>query len=282
MLLARYVGVVAFAVMSAFDAGPPGDRAPRPVPDDAGSTVDPAVEASRAAFDRGTTMYETQRFDEAIDAFTEAFTQAAEIEDDDLRARSASTMLFNLARAHLGAFGVDRNVEHLRQAERLMIKYREGEREAGRDPDSDVDMRRLEREIAAAMASVEARQEPETEPEPGPNRRLLWAGVGTAAASSLGLGVMAGGLAVGQRAESDYRDEPSGSGRADLDARGRTANIVAIAGGATAGALVVIGAGLIGAAYLRKDDTQDRRAARLTVSPALGRDGAGVVLGGRF
>lgn len=268
------------------------DDAGAPDPIEATST-DPAVIAARRSFDRGTTLYETQRFDEAVDAFTEAFELAAEIADEELRRRTSSTMLFNLARVHLGAFSVDRKVEHLRQAENLLHKYRAAEQEMGRDPDSDVDLRRLERELHAALDDVEAAENART-PNLGdgdgggdrarPNKALFWSGVGSCVVAGAGLGVMGAGLGMGAAANDDYLTEASADGRETIDRRGQTGNILAIAGGASAGVFAAVGTGLLVAAYKKADRSGAATSTgrRLWVHGRFSRDGAGVMLGGRF
>lgn len=267
---------------------PARSAASEPESDSADS--DPAAAEARRAFNRGTTLYETQRFDEAIEAFTSAFELAAEIEDEELRRRTSSVMLFNLARVHLGSFSVDRNVEHLRQAENLLHKYRAAEQEMGHDPDSDVDLRRLERELAGALEDVEAERQRSAGPDPQagdrkskPQPALFWSGVGSFALAGASLGVMGAGLGLGSVAEQDYVGEPTASGREDIDQRGRNANILAIAGGASAGVFAAVGTGLIVAAYRKgRGDQTHLEPPRWWVRGHAVREFAGVSLGGRF
>src|SRR5690349_10620400 len=110
--------------------------------------ADPAAPAeasdeARELFQAGQAKYETHDYDGAIEAFTAAFAKAEQIDDDELRDEALARLGFNLARAHVSAYDIDKDPEHLSLARRLIADYRGHERALGRDPDTDTDLQRL-------------------------------------------------------------------------------------------------------------------------------------------
>lgn len=257
---------------------------------------EPESPSAQRAYDEGIAAYETSDFSGAIESFSRAFSLAAEIEDPTKRGLAMNRLRFNLARAHLGAWTIDRQVEHLRTAQSLVEAYREEERREGRDPDADVELKGFERELNTAMSATggpggegegEGASDP-TRPASGPtpsspdvsvsidrSRTPIVVGSVLTGAGGLSLGMMAVALAQGQASRAAYLNEPTADGRSQIDRQGNTWNVVAgVAGGVGAG-LVVAGVAALAVGIKRR---------RTAVSPtvAFGRGHLTLGLGGRF
>ncbi len=224
-----------------------------------GVPPEPSSQAEAAAeYEAGITAYETRDYAGAIEAFTRAFELAAEIEDEDKRATAMNRLRFNLARAHVGAFGIEQDPKHLRTAESLLVDYRKQERRQGRNPDADVDLHRLEQELENALDAIEpaaaAAEGPEPAPgpsvdldEPAPERRRgrIIAGGTLLGLGAASLGVMGYSLARGSALKQEYLDDPTASGRSSLADQGRQWNVIAGVTGGVGGALAIGGAALL-------------------------------------
>ncbi len=119
------------------------------------------------------------------------------------------------------------------------------------------------------------------EPSRQPGDRMVQAGVGVVVAGLLGYGLMAAGLGIGNRAETDLNalpDRDDISTRRDVLARGRLGNQLAIAGAVTATVAMAVGIPLI--AIGRRRHEAGTTSATLVVGGMAGAFGAHVR--GRF
>jgi hypothetical protein len=185
--------------------------------------ADPDVEA-RELFEEGQAKYDTHDFDGAIEAFTAAYARAEKIEDGELRDEALARLGFNLARAHVSAYDVDHDDEHLVLARRLLADFRGHERELGRDPDSDTDLQRLEAELAelerkrdetngAAPVAPETIKRERTRRQAGISLLVLAAPFG---------GVTVAGALMGVAAKQQFETVDTLDARRDAQTRGRT------------------------------------------------------------
>jgi tetratricopeptide (TPR) repeat protein len=184
----------------------------------------PDVEA-RELFQDGQAKYDTHDYDGAIEAFTAAFASAEQIEDADVRDEALARLSFNLARAHVSAYDIDHDDEHLVLARRLLADYRGHERELGRDPDIDTDVQRLEAELAKReRARDEAKgASPSISPMAEKRDRTRRnAGISLLVLAAPFGGVAVAGALVGVAARNQFETVNTGDARRDAQTRGRT------------------------------------------------------------
>jgi hypothetical protein len=195
--------------------------------------TDPGEDA-RALFEVGQAKYDTHDYEGAIEAFTAAYARAEQIEDTDLRDDALARLGFNLARAHVSAYDIEHDADHLVLARRLIADYRGYERARGRDPDTDTDVQRLENELSereqqrAETTTVDANTVDTTvAPEVSKrDRKRRKAGI-----SLLVLTAPFGGLAVatailGAGAKTDFETVNTGDARRDAQSLGRTSDLL--------------------------------------------------------
>lgn len=242
-------------------------------------------EAAQKAYDRGLSERDGGRFAAAAREFAVAYSQ---IPEDQRELRAA--VLFDLVEAHRQAFarggqrrGAEHPAAHLCSADRALADFMEAEQErkrgkknadvvratrlreevrqefmAAKATESDLDCAALELpRVADESPTGDAPRSADSAKKPPPSRPLLIAGGVTAGLGLVMLGVMAGGLARGQKAEAEgsalvlanptlLPDDPQLQA---IDRRGHSGNAMAIAGGvigslalATGVALLVVGA----------------------------------------
>lgn len=282
----------------------------QPVPAEAG---DPLTTAQQL-YDRGRAKFETADYRAAIELWTEAY---ATVPDTPQGNQVKVLLIYNLATAREKAFDVSRDPGELRQAQILLRNFEqsivalygegeeaEAERVKVQERIAALDGRLAEHEAARAEDEDEDDGEDQaqgdgdgedqaddssqapapsaTEPvadQPVPGRRgLVIAGSAVALLGAVGLGVMAGGIGMGARANDLSRLEPDDlEGRRAQFERGRAGNMIAIIGGAAGGALLVSGAVLLGLGLRRGSSER-----AVAVHPAVGAGRAGLVLQGRF
>jgi hypothetical protein len=217
---------------------------------------DPDTEA-RALFEEGQAKYDTHDYDGAIDAFTAAYARAEQIEDAAVRDEALARLGFNLARAHVSAYDIDHDDEHLVLARRLLADFRGYERALGRDPDTDTDVQRLEAELAErererqrdrdAAAASEQRDDQAAATELGERQRKRRA----AGISMLVLAAPFGGIAVAGaimagQAKRQFESVTTGDARRDAQARGQTGDVLLGVGIGLAVLSAATGATLLG------------------------------------
>ena len=253
----------------------------------AARAADPLAEA-QDRYERGAAKFETADYEGAIALWTDAYSMVpATPENTEIKV----LLLYNLATAREKAFEVDGKVSHLRQALILLDGFASsvtalyGEGEEGKAEAARVAERR-----AAILARIEAAEgRPGEGPGEGPagpdpaevearrGRTLTIAGAALLGAGGLALGLMGAGLGMGAAANDVSGLDPDDvSGRRDQFERGRLGNTLAIAGGAAAGPLVIVGAALLGVGMKKS------RRAQAAAAPALGRGFVGVSVRGRF
>jgi tetratricopeptide (TPR) repeat protein len=265
------------------------------------SAEDPAAETAQELYSRGRSLYGTSDYQGAIDAFTEAFISADQINDDQLRYNVNSALTFNLARAHVKAYGNDREPAHLRKATDLLDKYLgldldSEDRQHGRDlldeTRTKLDAHEAkEAKAAAEAARVQAAKEESGEPgvplpqqndQPTPDGKPGHAAPGLRVGGFIGLGVgvvgvgvMGVGMMMGNSAQQDYEAGPSREDRDAALAAGATANAVTYAGAAVGAVGLIAGGVMLGIAAKK-----NRRGVAAT--PVLAPGFAGASLSARF
>jgi tetratricopeptide (TPR) repeat protein len=241
--------------------------------------ADPSDEA-RALFEQGQAKYETHDYDGAIDSFTAAFAKAEQIDDDDVRDEVLARLGFNLARAHVSAFDIDQDIEHLGAARRLVADFRGHERALGRDPDTDTDLQRLEaelfereRELAKAeRAAQDSDQDPDQDAAAGARtRRKRAAGISLLVLSAPFAGLTVTSAILGAEAKSDFQTVTTGDARRTAQTLGRTSDLLFGLGIGLAVISAATGATLLG---LSAKSTKAQVSARATLG--------GFVLEGKF
>jgi hypothetical protein len=209
----------------------PGD--PEPGPD---------TEA-RELFEQGQAKYDTHDYDGAIEAFTAAYARAEQIEDSTVRDEAVARLGFNLARAHVSAYDIDHDDEHLVLARRLLADFRGHERELGRDPDNDTDVQRLEGELAER----ERQRNEAVAPELGKrDRKRRSAGISMLVLAAPFGGIAVAGAIMGAQAKSAFETVTTGDARRDAQARGRTGDVLLGVGIGLAVLSAATGATLLG------------------------------------
>ncbi|MCA9653156.1 MAG: hypothetical protein KC501_24800 [Myxococcales bacterium] len=263
-----------------------GEPAAGPGPGDA----EPGREDIGELWQQAQARIDTAKYDEAIEGLDRLYELIAL--DPDAAALRLRVQ-WALHRAHLGAHGVDGELEHLLVARDLLEKYREAL------PPGEVDQRD---EASAALERVqglideqEAREAAEREQaererreqeqrereqqerareqqEPGPDelrepppprdtsrRGMVIAGAVGSGLGLVGMGVMAGGLGFASRAIDTFKTQPDERVAARDDIR--KGNAIAIAGAAAGGVLLVGGAVLLGLGLRRRAATTGSLAA---------------------
>lgn len=193
---------------------------------------------AKRLFDEGIARYDAADFAGAIEVFTLALSELRSQGVSDFRIRGL--LLFNIGRAHTRAYGIDEEVEHLRQAKSIFTSFID---EAQEHPDkvdaADIEEAKaqlveVDELLAASNQTAPATDKPNRErkpkrdrPEPtGDPKQLRTMGIGlTAGGVALlggGIGMMAWGAGFGAAAERKV---------AGLDDLGLPADSVAFADG---------------------------------------------------
>ncbi len=182
----------------------------------------PTQAKARELFEDGQAKYETHDYDGAIEAFTAAYQQAQQIEDAVVRDEALARLGFNLARAHVSAYDVDHDEQHLVLARRLLSDFRGHERELGRDPDSDTDVQRLE----AELTERERRRDDATTVAPERDRKRRRAGISLLVLAAPFGGVAVAGALMGAAAKNEFETVTTGDARRDARTRGRAGDVL--------------------------------------------------------
>jgi tetratricopeptide (TPR) repeat protein len=255
------------------------------------SAADDKLAKAKALFDEGAGMYAQGKYEEALQAFLAAQSFYASPE-----------FLRNIAQTY----------ERLDQPAQA-ISYYEAYLRAG-DPEDRGNLERrieqLREQLERGAAADQAAATPTTEPTPEtaaaaapatkPGRPLIITGAvlaGVGVAAGAGIGAWAGSEAADRSDQVDRLNagNPDGLTLAqarDLDEEGQRFDTIQIVGYAVGGALLVTGAALIGVGAMknakaaRGASAARRRGSTLArgvgLAPLLGRDAAGLTVGGRF
>ena len=276
----------------------------------------PAQQA-QTLFERGVSRYEVSDYPGAIENFTHAYDQSRKIEDAALRGRVLHALQFNLARAHVKAYGIDEDRQHLRIAIDLFGKYLAEGAELGIELEAEVLMERAKRELDAqkladanqrerdrkedsgesslpddgvterdsdSRSDDEARQPGEQGADRGPSHQgrksLRIGGYVSLGLAAVGAGMLAGGMVMGVKADDDYEQASTGVDATNAQDRGRLANSLTVAGAASFGVFGTVGVALLVVDKMRR--TRGATARTIRVAPQVTRSTAGLVLGGQF
>jgi tetratricopeptide (TPR) repeat protein len=262
---------------------------------------------AQALFTEGVTLYKMSDYQAALEQFKKAFKLSMKIEDDEMRARVLHALQFNLARAHVKTYEIDRDMQHLRVAVDLLNKYSSSSDEFGADEGAEQLLAYAQAELTRAtpapspvvrsendtsqsgaeVDSDESVKSGEQKPLDNANRRSNPSGkalrIGGYVALGLGaasLGLVGGGMAMGAKAKRDYADAGTASDYDSAISRGNTGNALALTGAVAAG--VLLSAGVVLLVVEKKKGSRATQAARLRFAPQMGSDGGGVWLGGVF
>lgn len=301
----RPVAVLLATLLTGAGASARAEPAPQPSSEGPQPAADDPLAEAQALYERGRARFETADYSGAIGLWSDAY---ALVPDDASGGQIKTLLLYNIATARERAFEVSRDPSQLRQARILMEDFEAGIDELyGEGPEAEAERRRVQDKIAAlderiaeheqaagrgsdTAAQPEPEPEPKPEPEPedlgtdesatdAPGRGLVIGGAVSLSLGAAGLGMMAAGLGLGSGANDISDLDPNDiAARRDRFDRGRTGNALAIAGGVTAGVLVVTGSVLL-ALGLRRNRN---KASAVALRPSVGPQGAGVVLGGRL
>ena len=256
-----------------------------------------ALDQARELHQRATDMFKTSEFDRAIDLWLQAYSMVPPTEDN---ATIRNAIVFNLCKAQIEQYYIDRDVTRLRKAQRLLRNYLadfravHGEGESAEREKERVDeiLSEIERELERAEgkqntpeptpAVVEPLPTQDEEPAkpidktPRPGTGLIVGGAVTTAAGLGLLGAMIGGSVRGKNLRNDA-DDPMTPAEdiPQLDADGKTANQLAIATG-------IIGGILLGGGVAMLVVGAKKRSQSVAWSPVLSPGFVGISSGGRF
>ncbi|MCA9718522.1 MAG: hypothetical protein KC468_27880, partial [Myxococcales bacterium] len=221
---------------------------------------DADIREAERLFEEGRVHYETSDYLKAVDSYKQAYALAQRINDVEFRREVVGALLFNLARAHARAYGLDSDIAHLRQADELIGRYLALELTPEDQTSGEELQQKIQDELAAAEPETPVEPdepEPEPAPEPAadeapaddvdakPATGLLIAGGVVTGLSAVGLGIMTAGMVSGRRAIDRYNAAADGGAREDIDQLGRRMNALAVAGGVLAGVLLTTGVALL-------------------------------------
>ncbi len=120
-----------------------------------------ADQEASVLYEEGETLYETSDYAGAVVQFTAAYRKAREIEDPKRRTVVINALMFNLARAHKKAYGVDGDPAHLGQARELLQKHASPEE---REVTAEELLREIETELARLSGEPVRPKRAETDP----------------------------------------------------------------------------------------------------------------------
>lgn len=295
---------------------PPESVEPPPTEQTTAAPSEPDLSEAKRLFDEGTARYDAADFSGAIEVFTLALSELRKQGITDFRIRGS--LLFNIGRTHMKAYGIDEEVEHLRQAKSVFNRFIE---EAELHPDevdpADIDEARtqlveIDRLLAAEAATPAAEtqggkkkkpkrerqpKEPRDRPEPkGDPKKLKASGIGLLAGGGAllvgGVGMLAWGAtfvpaAERQVAALDDLELPDNS-PAFMDgdafiARERSKGSVWMGVGGFTAVLGVAGVAVGIRQLVTAKRVREHHTARAwTPTAAFGRDGVWFGVSGRF
>jgi hypothetical protein len=279
---------------TAGDAGDAGDGDATETGAEEEAAPELSEEAKRAQqlFYDGSAQFSAADYTGAIEKFTEALKI---VTSEGLDPTIRGALLINLARAHLKAYDVSRDVTHLRSAREI---YSRIIREADRAGYSDDDIKESEtglEELDAKLAELEAQDSApspaptstnseQDEGEAGGGKRTI--GIALAASGGVLIAGGAGALGWGTTYESFAEDSVAESGEQGfesaneyIDQQKQRGQQWMIAGGAAAGVGLAV---LVTGVVLIVKDGKEQKSAKLNLSPVVSRAGSGLVLTGRF
>ena len=252
---------------------------------------DDPLEQAQALYERGRAAFETADYDGAITAWTDAYSSVPDTPD---AARIKALLIYNIATAREKLYSVTNDPKHLRQAKSLLEEFEKSIPALYAADDVAAETERVRERIGAIDGQLSEADSGSDSgsgtssgsgPGSGTGRGADDGGssdgkglvIGGAVALGLGvagLGMMGAGLGIGAQANDiSELGEDDIDGRRDQFARGRTGNVLAIAGGVAGGLLAVTGAVLVGLGVKKK-----RSSVAWGPGPAM----AGLSVAGRF
>lgn len=269
---------------------PPADGAADEAPAEEEIGGEPAVEEAKSLFNEGAGKFETADYAGAIELWTKAYSI---VPNRPEYAPIKAKLIANLASAQERAYAVDAETSHLNQAKILLESYREviddiytstieREKELAWVTER---LQKIDDELQAVADREEAqrRKAEQDDRRLAPGQGLMISGGVLTGLGAAGLGLMVGGMVMGQGA-NDISDIPSNdfTAREARFDRGRTGNLLAIVGGAGGAVLIGTGVALLVVGLKKKKEAGGEEAAQARVVPNFGPDRVGVGLVGRF
>jgi hypothetical protein len=249
------LGVI-FSLALAGAPAPAGEAAVEAPVDDLQARLKKAEELH----ERGKASFDTADYEGAIELWTEAYAAVPDVPEG---AAIKAHILYNVGAAREREFEANGDVAQLRRARIVFVQFETIIEDLYPDPAAAAEERKrveakiaeLDQKIAAAEGKGESEPAvvtpvvpPPTKDDrndkkpPPPGRGLVIAGGVLVGVGAVGLGVMTGGLVLGENA-----DDISGIDPDDKVAReaqfddGRAANVMAIVGGSLGGVAIVAG-----------------------------------------
>lgn len=276
-----------------------------------------AAEQAQVLFKSGVSRYQMSDYQAAIEKFSQAFEFSAEIADTTRRARVLHALQFNLARAHMKSYGIDKELSHLRTALDLLNKYLVDE-DLGTDEEArtlseearvELEAREVEaRALAASGAARESRADGASESSSGEGlgatdasgtdgggevgggevdggaaaagRGLSLGGYASLGLAGASLGLMIGGMVLASKANAAYVDAGTVNGVDAERTRGELGNALAISGGIAAAVFTAAGVGMV--MMGRKQKARASQFSMIQLSPAWSLSRVGLSVRGRF
>lgn len=287
--------------------------APETTAPEAEQPAEADLSEAKRLFDEGIARYDAADFDGAIEVFTLALSELRTQGVSDFRIRGL--LLFNIGRTHRSAYGIDEEVEHLRQAKSIFTSFIDEAQEhpeevdAGDIEEAKAQLVEIEELLAATSkpAPVEdepkrdrkPKREPKDHPEPkGDPKKLRSMGIGlTAGGVALlggGIGMMAWGAGFGAAAErkvaglDDVGLAPDSVAFAEGDAfiaaeRRKGAAWLGVGGVAIGAGVGVLSFGIRQLITAKRVEQHEaKHSAALVPTAGWGREGAWLGLAGRF
>lgn len=223
------------------------------------------------------------KFGEAIEGYSRALGEAAQIADFDTRYATANRIRLRIAEVHLDAHRIDHDNAHLDAAQAVLDEYVKV-----RDPEELDRAQRLYDEIDARRYPSSTPSAPLAAPEPTPTdaqvvhrptsiaRPMLIAGATLTVVGGIATSGMIAALLVQRKAGKDADNATVFGEHEDARHRQDSARAGAIASGVVALAAFTAGIPLLVVSLHR------RRALRLTTSPAIGPGRVSFAVAGRF
>jgi len=258
------------------------------------------LSAAEALYNEGQTLYESADYTGAIAKFTEALGEAKRVGSQDFHVRGL--LLYNIGRAHIKAYEINKDLSHLRQARSIYRQFiKDADVEAMFEqfnPQDVADARQELRALELRLEGLENEPKSETPPPPPPIKADVdWkkprnTGIGLVAAGSAvlagGVAVLAFGSTLKSGAEGEVnkladagvpQDHPAwAEGDSYIASETKRGKTLMAVGGSLA-AVGLVGAG-VGIAYLVK--AKKLKGGRVSPTVALMPGFVGIVVSGRF
>jgi len=268
------------------------------------SLFQPATDLSEAErlYTEGQTLYESADYTGAIAKFTEALGEAKRVGSKDFHVRGL--LLYNIGRAHIKAYEINKDLSHLRQAKTIYRQFiKDADVEAMFEQFNPQDVADARQELRALETRLEGLESAtptkrSTPPPPPPIKADVdWkkprnTGIGLVAAGSAvlagGVAVLAFGSTLKPGAEGEVnkladagvpQDHPAwAEGDSYIASETKRGKTLMAVGGSLA-AVGLVGAG-VGVSYLVK--AKKLKEGRVSPTVALMPGFVGIVVSGRF